>query len=73
MGLMSSSAASTPSVQWGDPRKAELQEELVTEAVLDVLVRCPKSQRSRENADWNVLINILRWSGCRIAEALILR
>lgn len=38
------------------------------------LLACRKSSRSeQENREWNALVAILRWTGCRIAEVLILR
>ncbi len=54
--------------------KKEKQEELVTDEVVAKLLACRKSLRSeQENREWNALLAILRWTGCRIAEALILR
>jgi len=54
--------------------KTSAQEQLVTSEMIQQLLDCPKSLRSEEeSADWDVLVSILRWSGCRIAEALILR
>ncbi|MDB4807445.1 phage integrase SAM-like domain-containing protein [bacterium] len=54
--------------------KKRTQEELVTDEVVAKLLACRKSLRSeQENREWNTLVAILRWTGCRIAEALILR
>ncbi len=56
------------------PDKKQRQEELLTVEVVERLMTCHKSSRSeRENCEWNALISILRWTGCRIAEVLILR
>ena len=54
--------------------KKELQQELLTEAVLNKLLSCKKSERSElEDKEWNALVWLLRWCGCRIAELSILR
>jgi len=60
-------------IELSDEKKWK-QEELVTDEVVAKLLACRKSQRSeQENREWDALVAILRWTGCRIAEALILR
>jgi integrase len=57
-----------------DQQKKQKQVELLTDESLTTLLTCHKTSRSdAENREWNALVAILRWSGCRIAEALILR
>ncbi len=54
--------------------KKQLQKELLTHAIVNKLLDCKKSERSdQEDREWNALTWFLRWTGCRIAEACILR
>lgn len=54
--------------------KAKAQEELVTADSINKLLTCRKIiLDDNENQEWNSLVWLIRWTGCRIAEALILR
>ena len=50
-----------------EPEKVDAQDALLDAQALDHLMD------SSPNLEWRILISIIRWTGCRLAEALILR
>ncbi len=54
--------------------KRKTQNKLLTLEVLERVLACEKAFCDPYlNQEWNALISLVRWTGCRISEALILR